>query len=165
MGSHLLGLTLSGGEVHHHDPLHLECWLASRRRVWLNCGSSLLAGELASPWCYLFLSGELPSVDLCLLPPLTSVTFLKRDAGFQLWRRHTRGNRRCSLSGWSVPIPRCGCDRSEQSPMPHLLGEGRPKLPSPLGAMRNSSVESPIMVPMKRVPMSHLLGKRLRPLM
>jgi hypothetical protein len=59
--------------------------------------------------------------------------------------------------------------------MLHLLGEGRPKLPSPLGAMRNSSVESSIVVhrgvdgslwvePMKAVPLSPLLGERLGPL-
>jgi hypothetical protein len=31
------------------------------------------------------------------------------------------------------------------TPVSHLLGEGGPKLPSPLDAMRNSSVESSIM--------------------
>jgi hypothetical protein len=30
------------------------------------------------------------------------------------------------------------------APLPHLLGEGRPKLPSLLDAMRNFSVESSI---------------------
>jgi hypothetical protein len=30
------------------------------------------------------------------------------------------------------------------APLPHLLGEGRPKLPSLLDAVRNSSVESSI---------------------
>jgi hypothetical protein len=56
----------------------------------------------------------------------------------------------------------------------YLLGEWRPKLPSLLGTLRNSSVESPIMVhhgvdvplrvgPMKAAPASPLLGERLRP--
>jgi hypothetical protein len=59
-------------------------------------------------------------------------------------------------------------------PVPHLLGEGRPKLQSPLDVMRNSSVESSIMArrgvgaplrvePMKMTPASPLLGERLRP--
>jgi hypothetical protein len=33
-----------------------------------------------------------------------------------------------------------------EAPMPCLLGEGRLKLPSTLGTVRNSSTESPIMV-------------------
>jgi hypothetical protein len=58
--------------------------------------------------------------------------------------------------------------------VPRLLGEGRPKLPSPLDDVRNSSAESSIMAhcrdgipllvePMKAVPESPLLGERLRP--
>jgi hypothetical protein len=61
------------------------------------------------------------------------------------------------------------------APVSCLLGEGRPKPPSLLDAMRNSLVESSIMahykdgVPlrvesMKAVPESLLLGERLRPL-
>jgi hypothetical protein len=63
---------------------------------------------------------------------------------------------------------------ASEGPTPRLLGEGRPKLPSPLDAVRNSSVESSIMVyrrvdaplrvePMKAVPSSPLLRERLRP--
>jgi hypothetical protein len=55
----------------------------------------------------------------------------------------------------------------------HHLGERWPKLPSPLDAMRNSSVESSIMArygidapvqvqPTMAVPSSPLLGERLR---
>jgi hypothetical protein len=44
----LLDLGLSGGEVHHQNPLYLECRLAPRRCVWLNCDSGVLAGEVAS---------------------------------------------------------------------------------------------------------------------
>jgi hypothetical protein len=58
-------------------------------------------------------------------------------------------------------------------PVPHLLGEGRPKPPSLLDAMRNSLTESSIMAhhgdgvplrvePMKTVLESYLLGDRLR---
>jgi hypothetical protein len=58
--------------------------------------------------------------------------------------------------------------------VPRLLGEGKPKPPSLLDAMRNSSTESSIMVchgdeaslrgePMKEVPELPLLGERLRP--
>jgi hypothetical protein len=60
------------------------------------------------------------------------------------------------------------------APVPHLLGEGRPKPPSPLDAMMNSSTESSIMArhrdgvpwqvePMKVALESPLLGERLRP--
>jgi hypothetical protein len=70
--------------------------------------------------------------------------------------------------------PWCGCDGSEQSPVLLLLGEGGPKLPSPLDIVRNSSTESSIMArrgvdaplqvePTKVVPSSPLLGERLRP--
>jgi hypothetical protein len=61
------------------------------------------------------------------------------------------------------------------APVSRLLGEGRLKPPSPLDAVRNSSMESSIMAyhgdgvllrvePMKVVPKSPLLGERLRPL-
>jgi hypothetical protein len=56
-----------------------------------------------------------------------------------------------------------------RAPVPRLLGEGRPRPPSPLDAVRNSSVESSIMAhcgidaslrvePMKAVHVSPLLG-------
>jgi hypothetical protein len=77
-GSHLLSLSLSGGEVHHQDPLRLESGLMSCRRVQLNCGSGLLADELASLWRCLLLDGRLLSASLRLLPPLMSVMSLKR---------------------------------------------------------------------------------------
>jgi hypothetical protein len=59
--------------------------------------------------------------------------------------------------------------------MPRLLGEGGPKLPSPLDAVRNSSTESSIMTHcgvdaplqvelMKAAPAAPLLGERHRPL-
>jgi hypothetical protein len=41
----LLGPGLSGGEVHHQDPLPLEGRLVPRRCIWLNRSSSLLADE------------------------------------------------------------------------------------------------------------------------
>jgi hypothetical protein len=80
-GTHLLGLSLSGGELHHQDPLHLECRLALWRCVWLNHGSGWLAGELASPWRCLLLDGALLSASLHLLPSVTSMTSPKREAG------------------------------------------------------------------------------------
>jgi hypothetical protein len=57
----------------------------------------------------------------------------------------------------------------------HRLGEGWPKLPSPLDVVRNSSVESSIVAhcgvdaplrvePMKMAPSLPLLGDRLTPL-
>jgi hypothetical protein len=46
----LLGLGLSGSEVHHQDPLHFEGRLIPRRRVWLNRSSGLLVAEPALPW-------------------------------------------------------------------------------------------------------------------
>jgi hypothetical protein len=100
-------------------------------------------------------------------PPLASVALLKREA-----RTRPRWNHRHGLSGWSVLYPCCDCDRSSP-PVSRLLGEGRPKLPSPLDVMRNYSIESSIMahhgdgVPlrvelMKVAPASPLLGERLR---
>jgi hypothetical protein len=81
-GSHILGLSLSGG-VHHQDPLCLECGLTPRLHVWLNRSSGLLAGELALSWLYLLLSDGLPSAGLCLLRPLMSMTSLEREADFR----------------------------------------------------------------------------------
>jgi hypothetical protein len=63
---------------------------------------------------------------------------------------------------------------ANEAPVPRLPGEGRPKPPSPLDAMRNSSAESSIMAcredeaplrvePMKVVPKSPLLEERLKP--
>jgi hypothetical protein len=60
-----------------------------------------------------------------------------------------------------------------RAPMPHLLGEGRPKPPTPLDVVRNSSVESSIMAqygdgvplqlePMKAAPELPHLGERVR---
>jgi hypothetical protein len=62
-----------------------------------------------------------------------------------------------------------------EAPVPCLLGEGRPEPPSPLEAVRNSSVEFPIMAcsgdggplwvePMKVASEPSPLGERLRPL-
>jgi hypothetical protein len=75
----------------------------------------------------------------CCPPPLASVALLKREA-----RTRPRWNHRHGLSGWSVLYPCCDCDRSSP-PVSRLLGEGRPKLPSPLDVMRNYSIESSIM--------------------
>jgi hypothetical protein len=80
-GSHFLGLSLSGGKVHRQDPLRLEHGLVLWRHMLLDRGSALLAGELASLWCCLWLSSGLPSTDLCLLPSLMSMVLLEREAG------------------------------------------------------------------------------------
>jgi hypothetical protein len=63
-----------------------------------------------------------------------------------------------------------------EAPTPRLLGEGRTKLLSPLDTVKNSIAVSSIMAcrgvdallrvePMKMVPLSPILGERLRPLM
>jgi hypothetical protein len=67
-GSHPLGLSLSGGEVHHQEPLCLVCGLVPRQHVRLNHGSGLLVGEIGSAWC--------------LQPPVMGMTSLEREAGF-----------------------------------------------------------------------------------
>jgi hypothetical protein len=67
-GSHLLGLSLSGGEVHDQGPLCLQCGLAQRRCVQLNHGSGLLTGKLASPLCYHLHGSGLLGTGLHLLP-------------------------------------------------------------------------------------------------
>jgi hypothetical protein len=62
----------------------------------------------------------------------------------------------------------------KKGPVSHLLGEGKPKLPSPLYAVRNPSVESsiiahrgvgaPLRVQLMKVALAlPLLGERLRP--
>jgi hypothetical protein len=51
-GSHLLGLSLSGGEVPHQDPLRLKCGLTLGQCVRLNRGSGSLTvvPPLAQRW-------------------------------------------------------------------------------------------------------------------
>jgi hypothetical protein len=115
-GSHLLDLCLSGGKVHHQDPLCLVCGLTPRRRLRLNHGNGLLAGELASPWCYPLLGGEVSNVGLRLLPPMMSVMSLEREASFWLWHRRPWGNYHHGLSCQSILHPWCGCDESKRSP-------------------------------------------------
>jgi hypothetical protein len=44
----LLGLGLSGSDIHHQDHLHLECRPALWWYVWLNHISGLLAGDVTS---------------------------------------------------------------------------------------------------------------------
>jgi hypothetical protein len=86
--------SLSGGEVHHQDPLCLVCGLMPWWRVWLNRGSGLLAGKLDSPWHCPLLGGGLLSVGVRLLPPpppMMSMTSLKREAGVWPRRRHPQG--------------------------------------------------------------------------
>jgi hypothetical protein len=130
-GSHLLSPSLSGGEVHYQDPLYLVCGLTPRWCLRLNRGSGLLVGELASPWCCSLLGGGLPSAGLHLLPPVTSVTSLKREAGFWPRRHRPWGNHRRGLSGQSILHPWCGCDGSEQSPHTTLSGRGEAEAPVP----------------------------------
>jgi hypothetical protein len=82
----------------------------------------------------------------------------------------------CGSDIEDVLQPWFGCDGSRQRPRATHLGRGvwGGELPSPLHAMRNSSVESSIMAhhgvdvllhvePMKVAPASPLLGERLRP--
>jgi hypothetical protein len=71
-----------GGEAHHQDPLHLKHGLLPRRCVWLDCGSGLLASELASSWRCLLLGGRMLSTDLHLLPSVTSMVSLDGEVGF-----------------------------------------------------------------------------------
>jgi hypothetical protein len=141
----------------------------------LDRDSGLLADELALLWHYLLLDYGLLSMGLCSLPLLTSVSLLKGEADIQLQLHHLRWNHRYGLSGRSVLHPWCGCDGSGRSPhvAPPVGREVR--APSPLGTVRNSSVESSIMAhredgvllrvgPMKAGPELPLLGERLKPL-
>jgi hypothetical protein len=50
--------------------------------MWLNHGSGLHAGELASPWRYLLLDGGLPSTGLRLLTSMMSMLSLDEEVGF-----------------------------------------------------------------------------------
>jgi hypothetical protein len=81
-GGHLLGLSLCGGEVHHQDPLRLKHGLVPWWCMWLNHGSGLHAGELASPWRYLLLDGGLPSTGLRLLTSMMCMLSLDEEVGF-----------------------------------------------------------------------------------
>jgi hypothetical protein len=172
--------------VHHQDPLHLGCGHALLWHVQLDRSSGLLAGELALSWRYLLLSGGLWSMGLCLLPPMTSATSLKMEAGFRLrhlrpWGNHRRDlssqrrNRRCGLSSRSILHPWCSCDRSEQSP--HVVPPRSGEAEAPVPAGRHEDLldgvpyhpchgdEAPMRVePMKVVLESPLLEERHRPL-
>jgi hypothetical protein len=112
-GSHLLALSLSGGEVHHQDPLHLRCGLVSWWHTQFNHDSRFLTDELASSWRCLLLGYGLPSKGLRLLSPVMSVTSRRREARFWLQRCRSWRNRHRGLSGQSVLHLWCGCDRSE----------------------------------------------------
>jgi hypothetical protein len=130
-GSHLLGLSLSGGEVHHQDHLYLECRLTPRWHMRRNHGSDLLAGELASSWHCLLLGGELPSTSLRLLPSVMRVMSFEREAGFRPRCHCSRGNCQRGLSGWSVIHPWCGCDGSGRSPRAPPSGRWEAEAPLP----------------------------------
>jgi hypothetical protein len=130
-GSHLLALSLSGGEVHHQDPLHLRCGLVSWRHTQLNHDSRFLTDELASSWRCLLLGYGLPNKGLRLLSPVMSVTSRRREARFWLQRCRPWRNRHRGLSGQSVLHLWCGCDRSERSPCAMPSGRGEAKAPLP----------------------------------
>jgi hypothetical protein len=129
-GSHFVGLSLSGGEEHHQDPLFLESGLMLRPCEQLGHSNGLLADELASPLCYLFLSGGLSSTDLRLLTPMTSAMSHEREVGVRLWHRCPRWNHRCGLSGRSILHPSCGHDGSMRSPYAAPPRRGEAKGPS-----------------------------------
>jgi hypothetical protein len=130
-GSHFLGPSLSGGKVHHQDPLCLERGLMLWRHVQLDRGSGLLASKLASPWHCLWLGGGLPSMSLHLLTPLKSVALLEGEAGVRPRPGRPRWSRRHGLSAWSVLRPWCGCDRSGWGPRAVPLGNGEAEAPLP----------------------------------
>jgi hypothetical protein len=100
--SHLFGPSLSGGEVHHQDPLCLKRGLVLWRHMWLNHGSGLLTGELALPWHRLLLGGGLPSTSLHLMPSTMSVTPLNGEVGFWPWHNSLHGNRHHGLMRTSI---------------------------------------------------------------
>jgi hypothetical protein len=130
-GSHLLVLSLSGGKVHHQDPLHLKCGLAPRRCMQLECGSGLLASELASQWRCLLLASGLLSTSLHWLPPVMSMISFKREANYRPGCRCSWGDRPRGLSSQIILHPWCGCDGSEQSPhaVPPRRGEAEALFP------------------------------------
>jgi hypothetical protein len=115
-GSHLLFLSLGGGEVHHQDPLYLRPGLMPRWHMWLDRINGLLAGKLASSWRCLLLGGGLSSMGLHLLPSVASMASFDEEVGFLLQHRHPWGNRHCGLCGQSVFHPWCGRGDSERSP-------------------------------------------------
>jgi hypothetical protein len=91
-----------GGEVHHQNPLRVECGLVPYQRVWLDRGSGLLAGKLASPWHCILHNGGLSSMGLRFLPPpppMTSVALLEREADIWPWHHRPRWNHHHGLSG------------------------------------------------------------------
>jgi hypothetical protein len=118
-GSHLLSPRLSGGDVHHQDPLCLKHGLMLWPRMWLNRGSGLLAYELASPWRCRW-GGCFPAMARTIRDETVIVAYV---AG--------------AFSIHSVVVA-----RANDGLVSHLLAEGKPKLPAPLDALRNSSVES-----------------------
>jgi hypothetical protein len=115
-GSHSLGLSSGGGEVHRSDPLHLERGLMSWRRMRLGHDGCLLAGELALPLRCLTLSVGLLSVGSCSLPLPKSVSSLEGEVDVQPWCDHPRWNLCHGLSGRNILQSRRGHDGSRQSP-------------------------------------------------
>jgi hypothetical protein len=144
-GNLFLSRSLSGGEVHHQDPLRLKRGLMPRRHMRLDRGSRLLTGELASPWHCLLLSSGLLSIGLLLVPFLMSVVLLEREVDIWPRRYHPGWNRHRGQSGRSFLHQWCGRDGSGRSPHVMPPGRGRSKPPSPLDAVRNSVAESAIM--------------------
>jgi hypothetical protein len=130
----------------------------ARRRAWFATALTL------SRW-------GMPSTSFHLLSFVMSMTPFEGEVGFRPQDRRPRGKHH---RGQSVLLPCCCCGGGERAPALCLPREGRLKLPSPLDAMGNCSVESSVMAryevdaprrvePMKAAPSLPLLGERLRP--
>jgi hypothetical protein len=79
-GSRFLGVSSGGIEVHHQDPLHLDCGLMSQRLVRLGRGGCLLVSEIALPLHYLMLSVVLLIPGSRSLPLPKSAPSFEREA-------------------------------------------------------------------------------------
>jgi hypothetical protein len=78
-GSHSLGLSSGGGEVHHQEPLHLEPRVVLGWLLQLGYSDRLLADELTSLLHCLMPGVSLLSAGSCSLPFLKGVPSLSRE--------------------------------------------------------------------------------------
>jgi hypothetical protein len=95
--SHFLAPNSSGGEVHHQDPLCIECGL-----MRLGHGSSLLASELALLLHHLTLDVGLLSAGSRSLALSKSMSSLKGEADVLPQCARPRWNHHYGLSGQIV---------------------------------------------------------------
>jgi hypothetical protein len=134
-GSHSLGISSGGGEVHCQDPLCLECRLVSGHLIRLGHSDHFLPSKLASLLRCLELGISLLSTGSLSLPLLKGVLSFKSEFSVRPRGNGPQQNHHHGLRGRSILQPWCGCDGSRCVPMLCLRETGRPEHPSLLEAV------------------------------